>query len=102
MKDTNWTEEEFGLWDGLCAACDIGARIDDMGLCQVCASKLERDFIRERSWDYSASAFGLPPSALEGLRDEVIREHGPALELIAPSGSSEAPPQRKRRHRDRR
>jgi hypothetical protein len=54
-----------------------------MSLCEECAGKLERDLIRQREWDYSASAFGLPPEAREELRRLVIAEFGEALELIA-------------------
>ena len=56
----------------------------DGSLCEECAGKLERDLIRQREWDYSASAFGLPPEAREELRRRVIAEFGDALELIAP------------------
>jgi len=51
---------EFGA--ATCAGCDEITSVDDIGLCRECAAKLERD---------------------------LIREHGGALELIAPSGVPE-------------
>ncbi|MBN2055687.1 hypothetical protein JW905_12230 [bacterium] len=79
----NSDEELFGFYEGICAACDAHARVNDLGLCEECDEKLDRDFIRKRDWDYSASAFGCPPDKLEELRDYVIRMHGEALELLA-------------------
>ena len=78
-------EEPFGLWEGQCQACDMWGPVDDMMLCETCAAKLERDLIRQRDWDYSATAFGLSPEAREELRRQVIKQFGKALELIAPS-----------------
>ena len=100
MSDAAWTDDQFGLWLGVCAGCDVEARVNDVGLCQECASKLERDLIRERSWEYSVSAYALTPSGREALRDQVIRNHGPALELIAPLDRSGADPRRKRRRKN--
>ena len=78
-------EEPFGLWQGQCQACDAWGPVDDMVLCESCATRLERDLIRQRGWAYAASAFGLPPEACEELRRQVIAEFGEALELIAPA-----------------
>jgi hypothetical protein len=90
-----WADDRFGLWDGQCQGCDIYGRVDDLGLCEECASKLERDLIRERSWDHSASAYGLTPAAREALREEVVRHHGPDFELIV--GSNRSRPARRRK-----
>jgi hypothetical protein len=57
------TDEEWGWYDGQCYACDLFGRVDDLGLCEECRTKLERDLIRQRDWDYSAWAFGLSPYA---------------------------------------
>ena len=78
------TDEPWGIWDGKCQACDCYGPVNDLSLCEDCAGKLERDLIRQRDWDYSVSAFGLPPEAREELRREVIAKFGEALELIAP------------------
>ena len=78
------TDEPWGIWDGKCQACDGYGRVNDLSLCEDCAGKLERDLIRQREWDYSASAFGLPSEAREALRRQVIAKFGEALELIAP------------------
>jgi hypothetical protein len=77
-------EEPFGLWEGQCQACDMWGPVDDLMLCEVCTARLERDLIRQRDWEYSASAFGLSPEAREELRRQVVAEFGEALELIAP------------------
>ncbi len=55
-----------------------------MGLCERCAGKLERDLIRDRDWDYAASAFGLSADDREKLRRQVVEQYGEARELIAP------------------
>jgi hypothetical protein len=78
--------DEFGFYEAECAGCDVFTRVDDVGLCSDCAGKLERDFIRQRDWAYSAMAFGVPPEKREELRQHIIKEYGEALELIAPSG----------------
>lgn len=89
--------DEFGLYDGMCVGCDIPGRVNDLGLCEDCAGKLERDLIRQRDWDYSGTAFGLRADQREALRQQVVKQFGRALELIAPSRPG--PSQRKRRPR---
>jgi hypothetical protein len=101
MDEWESADDRFGLWDGECRGCDIYGRVDDLGLCEECASKLERDLIRERSWDHSAAAYALPPDRREALREEVVRHHGPEFELIAESGQSRAARRRKRRRKSR-
>ncbi len=83
----------FGLYEGECQGCDLFTRLDDLGLCEDCVGKLERDLIRKRDWDYSALAYGCPESKREALRKERIARYGEKLELIAPKRE----PQRKRR-----
>ena len=83
----------FGFYEGECQGCDLFTRLNDLGLCEECAGKLERDLIRQRDWDYSALAYGCPESKREELRKEIIARHGEKLELIAP----EKEPQRKRK-----
>lgn len=67
-----------------CYGCDFFAQLNDLGLCEECATKLERDLIRQRDWEYSISAFGLSPEAREALRRQIIKQYGANLELIAP------------------
>jgi hypothetical protein len=78
------TDEEWGWYDGQCYACDLLRRVDDLGLCEECRTKLERDLIRQRDWDYSAWAFGLSDEGREKLYHQVIAQYGKKLELIAP------------------
>lgn len=93
------TDEEWGWYDGQCYACDLPGRVDDLGLCEECRTKLERDLIRQRDWDYSAWAFGLSDEGREKLYHQVITQHSGKLELIAPTGGirKQRPAHRRRR-----
>ena len=88
--DDDDDSEDWPGYEGKCQACDAYGPVDDMSMCFDCAGKLERDFIRQRHWDYSASAFGVSVELREQLRDEVIKEYGEALEILAPE-----PPKKK-------
>lgn len=77
-------EPQFGCYEACCAGCDCFAPVNDLGLCEDCAGKLERDLIRQRDWDYSVSAFGLNDEQREQLYRQVIRQFGAVFELIAP------------------
>ena len=57
-------------------------RINDLGLCEDCDARIQRDLIRARDWDYVAAAFGLDDKGREQLRAQVIRQYGAANELI--------------------
>lgn len=78
-------EDSFSHYEGECQGCGLFLPVDDIGFCERCAGKLERDFIRERQWDYSAMAFGVPTEKREELRKAVIDQYGERLELILPS-----------------
>ena len=75
--------DEFSDFEGECQACDTFTELDDIGLCENCADKFDRDLIRRRDWEYSATAFGVRPEDLEKLRDAVIAKYGAKLELLA-------------------
>lgn len=93
-------DESAFQFEGKCQGCDLFLPLDDLGLCEQCTGKLERDFIRERQWDYSATAFGAPPEKLEEIRKAVIDQYGESLELIVPSkGSEKTDSSTKRRRR---
>lgn len=81
---------DFGSWESECQGCDTFARVGDLGLCEECCAKLERDMLRTRDWDYSATAFGAPPEKREELRASIIKKYGSAMELIASGPSGEA------------
>lgn len=81
-------DEEFGLYEAECAGCDLFTRVNDVGLCSDCAGKLERDLIRQRDWECSILAYGVPVEKREELRQHVIKKHGAGLELIAPVNAS--------------
>ena len=94
-------EELFGMWDGQCQACKMWGRVNDLGLCEECDGKIQRDLIRARDWDYVAAAFGLDDEGRERLRAEVVRQYGAKNELIIDQKSRKRKP-RKRRRRPRR
>lgn len=93
-------DESFGLYDGECQVCGLFGRVDDLSLCEECAGKLERDLIRQRDWDYSINAYGVPASKLEELRSLVVAQYGEELELIAPK--EEKKKKKKHRHKKKR
>ena len=74
---------DFGLYEGECQGCDTFQPLNDLGFCEECAGKLERDLIRERDWDYTISGYGLGSAEREEIRKKVIKEYGEKLELIA-------------------
>ena len=92
--------DDYGSYEGTCQGCDIFFKpLNDLGLCEECAGKLERDMIRQRDWAYSISAFGMSNSELEKLRKGVIEHYGEKLELIAPNKKNKRKPKRKNRKR---
>jgi len=99
------TEEEiddvFGCFEGECQGCDCFGRVNDLGLCKDCAGKLERDLIRQRDWDYSATAYGVPSSKREELRNQVVAQYGEKLELLAPENDKKKGKSRKGKKRKR-
>ena len=89
---------DFGFHEGECQGCDTFQSLNDLGLCEECAGKLERDLIRQRDWNYSVTAFGVDSSDYEELRKQVIAQHGENLELISPSkGKKSSARKRKKR-----
>jgi hypothetical protein len=40
---------DFGLWAAECQGCDAYTRVNDLGLCEDCDAKLDRDLIRQRA-----------------------------------------------------
>ena len=89
----------FGGYDGDCQACDTYGPVNDVGLCEVCSAKLDRDLIRKRDWDYSASAFGCPPERREALRAHVIAKYGAKPELLADKAPKRQCPKQNKKKR---
>jgi hypothetical protein len=89
----------FGSFEGECKGCDWFGRLNDLGLCQDCAGKLERDLIRQRDWDYSVTAYGVPSSKREELRNQVVAQYGEKLELLAPKNDEKKGKSRNRKKR---
>jgi len=90
QEDDSSTDE---LIDTFCMGCDLPFPVNDLGLCDDCAAKLERDLIRSRDWGYSVTAFGVAPDQLEALRERIIRDYGTDYELI------ESPDTKKSKHK---
>ena len=93
----------FQSTEGICNGCDLILPLNDLGLCDNCAGKLERDLIRNRDWNYSVSGFGLPKSEREGMRNEVINAFREKLELIAPDtpGKRKPKPEKKKERQNK-
>ncbi len=94
-------ERDTGMIDTICDGCDLPFPVNDLGLCDECFAKLERDLIRGRDWAYSATAFGTPQEQLEALRERVIRDYGAEYELILPPGMKERWKRKNKRTRSR-
>ena len=95
-------DDDFGDFaETQCRGCDQYLPINDLNLCDECNGKLDRDLIRKRDWDYSASAFGLDPSMREELRRRVIARYGEKFELIFSSRSARKPRKRRKKKRSR-
>jgi len=44
-EDTN-DDMLFGSYEAICKACDASAPVNDLGLCEDCDAKMDRDLIR--------------------------------------------------------
>lgn len=83
-------EDETGqIVDTLCVGCDLPAPVDDLGLCEECSAKLERDLIRSRDWAYSVTAALTPKAERETLRLKIMARYGAAYELVEPPTKAE-------------
>ena len=87
----------FGFYEGECQGCNIFTRVDDVGLCEDCAAKLDRDLVRQRDWQYSEVAYAISPEKREDFRKKVIQQYGADLELIAPYKTTKSKSKHKRR-----
>jgi hypothetical protein len=95
-------DEAWEGYEGQCRACDLWGRVGDLGLCEACRTLFERDLVRQRAWDYSAWAFGLPDEGREALRRQVVAEYGEKMELLAPEeGTGKKHTSRRRRRKGR-
>ena len=76
-------DKAFGVYEGICAGCDQMSLVGDLGLCEECGAKLERDLLRNRDWVHSVTAFSLTNEQRELMRRQVVKEYGRDFELIA-------------------
>jgi hypothetical protein len=90
MAYERYEDEYWDNWNGeICVGCDLPSQVNDLGLCNGCNAKLDRDMIRSRDWDRSTTGFLTPDSELENLRTRIIREYGRGYELIIPPSKAE-------------
>ncbi|MCK5716844.1 MAG: hypothetical protein KAH77_05085 [Thiomargarita sp.] len=90
------TEEQVEEQNDIeCQGCDSHSALNDLGLCEDCAEKLDRDLIRLRNWEHSVSTVDLSAGDRENFRKDIITQHGKEYELILPKRTS----QRKKRTR---
>jgi hypothetical protein len=101
MPDLQDERDAGVLIDTICAGCDLPFPVNDLGLCDECFARLERDLIRARDWDYSATAFMTPQEQLEALRERVIRDYGADYELIADPNAVDKPKRKNKRSHSR-
>jgi hypothetical protein len=102
IEDTD-QDLAFGDCEGMCQACDAWTALNDIGLCEECAAKVDRDMIRKRDWEYSAAAFGYPVDQREALRQHIIAQYGEPLEILAaePTRATESRGRRRKRREKR-
>ncbi len=81
-EEKDFSDEIDTGYEGFCYACDMPGPIDDIGLCQDCSGKIERDMIRLEDWDRSANAWAMGGKSREKLRKDVIKKYGWKLELL--------------------
>lgn len=96
MEEPKTQQDGDVIIDTICVGCDLILPVNDLSLCDDCFMKLERDLIRSRDWEYSATAFITPPEDLEALRERVVRDYGADYELIE---SPETAPKPKRKNK---
>ena len=89
MDDPEDKHNNDVLIDTVCVGCDLPLPVNDLGLCDECFMKLERDLIRAQNWDYSATAFMTAPNQREALRESIIRDYGADFELIVDPETAE-------------
>lgn len=87
----------FAGYDGECAGCEQFLIVNELGVCENCSQKLERDLVRNRDWAHSAIAFGASDEQREAIRKQIVDTYGKALELIAPSRSTRTKRTRRKR-----
>lgn len=83
FEDFDNMDSAFSPYKSECQGCDMFLPVNDLGLCEDCAGKLDRDMIRKRDWAYSVLAFGCAKDKLEDLRNDIIKKYGNKFELIA-------------------
>jgi hypothetical protein len=67
-----------------CIGCELPAPVNDLGLCEPCQAKVERDLVRARAWDHTSLALGVDMAEREALRLQIMREYGKEYELLTP------------------
>ncbi len=63
--------------------CGVFGPVDNIGLCDNCAAKLDRDMISTRVWEYSAAAFMVAPEKREAVQAATVAKYGASLVIAA-------------------
>jgi hypothetical protein len=64
-----------------CIACELLTEVNELGFCEACFEKFERDLIRSRD---DALISQMTAKTFHTLRKEVIRVYGAEYELLSP------------------
>lgn len=75
-------EEILKDYEGNCRGCGTVANLDDMGYCESCGEKFERDMLRLRKWEFSLTASYIPQDEYESLRQDTIDQFGREFEIL--------------------
>ncbi|WP_341285801.1 hypothetical protein [Priestia megaterium] len=70
-------------YEGECHGCFMIKKVNHIPFCESCNSKMERDLVRQRSYDYSELTVHLSSKeAKENVRKNIIFKYGPKLEIV--------------------
>lgn len=71
-------------YEGECHGCFMIKKVNHIPFCESCNSKMERDLVRQRSYDYSELTAHLSSKeAKEIVRKNIVSKYGSDLELIS-------------------
>lgn len=70
-------------YEAECHGCYLIKKVNHIPLCKSCNSKLERDLVRQRNYEYSELTAHLSsPEDKEKVRKDVINQYGEKFELV--------------------
>ena len=81
--DNDPVDEILNDYEDHCRGCNNFSHLDDMGYCEKCGEKFERDMLRLRRWEFSLTASYIPKDEYENLRQDTIDQFGPEFEILS-------------------